>query len=207
MATEYTGEVVPVGGAQEYTGEVIPDTPKAKTLLRSLDPTNLAHGLYGLAEGGTQMITGMGSSAIGGLRGLNALVSGKGMDEATRRIEETQQKYTYQPKTAEGLAKGSSESLSDMNTQADLMKKNLKMNQPEDLEDAYVMHNLGRTGGRKFINATDDTPIKHVLSKEAIQGNEGLYGVKTVGEARAKIRAKLNEEQKSSIPLKDYKGE
>jgi len=106
MATEYTGEVVPVGGAQEYTGEVIPDTPKAKTLLRSLDPTNLAHGLYGLAEGGTQMITGMGSSAIGGLRGLNALVSGKGMDEATRRIEETQQKYTYQPRTAEGAATG-----------------------------------------------------------------------------------------------------
>ncbi len=80
-----------------------------------------------------------------------------------------------------------------MNTQADLMKKNLNRNQPENLQDAYIMHNLGPTGGKKFINADDDTPIQHVLSRAAIKGNEGLYGVKTVGEAKARIKQKLEE--------------
>ena len=111
-AVEYTGEVVPVS-AQEYTGEVIPlkkppvtpaAAPAPRTLLQTLNPLNnpLVAGAAGLVEGATNLVTGAGSAAIGGLRGLNALAAGEGMDEATRRIQETTRDYTYQPSTEQG---------------------------------------------------------------------------------------------------------
>jgi hypothetical protein len=103
--------------------------------------------------------------------------------------------FQFQPNTAEHLQPGSSESLSDMNTQAELMKKYLARNKPDSVEDAYAMHNLGPTGGRKFIEASDDAPIESVVSGATIRGNPNLYKVKTVGEARAKIKQKLNKEE------------
>jgi len=101
--------------------------------------------------------------------------------------------FQFQPQTAEHLMPGSSESLSDINTQADLMKKYLAVTKPENVEDAYAMHNLGPTGGRKLINADDQELIRRVLSKAAISGNKGLYGGKTVGDAKSKIKQKLEE--------------
>lgn len=103
--------------------------------------------------------------------------------------------FQFQPVTAEHIMPGSSESLSDVNTQAELMKKYLNKTGAQNIEDAYAMHNLGPTGGKKFIDADDDTPIQHVLSRAAIKGNSGLYGVKTVGEAKARIKQKLNKEE------------
>ena len=103
--------------------------------------------------------------------------------------------FQFQPKTAEHLQPGSSDSLSDMNVQAELMKKYLARTKPESVEDAYAMHNLGPTGGRKFMEAPDDAPIESVMSGAAIRGNPNLYGVKTVGEAKARIKQKLNKEE------------
>jgi hypothetical protein len=101
--------------------------------------------------------------------------------------------FQFQPNTAEELQPGSSESLSDMNTQAELMKKYLALTQPESVEDAYAMHNLGKTGGRRLIDSPDEALVSRVLSRQAIKGNKGLYGGKTIGEAKAKIKKKLEE--------------
>lgn len=62
----------------------------------------LVRGAYGLAEGATNMLTGMGASAVGGIEGINKLLSGGTVDQATERIRAIQDKYTYQPRTAEG---------------------------------------------------------------------------------------------------------
>lgn len=103
--------------------------------------------------------------------------------------------FQFQPITAEHLLPGSSSSLSDMNTQADLMKKYLAKTNPANVEDAYAMHNLGPTGGRKLIEASDEELIRKILSRGTINGNKGLYGGKTVGEAKANIKKKLEERE------------
>jgi hypothetical protein len=53
------------------------------------------------------------------------------------------------------------------------------------------MHNLGPTGSRRFLEASDDTSIAKIIPKRVIRANPGLYNVKTVGEAKARIRNKL----------------
>ena len=64
--------------------------PKNSVISFSNNPlSNTIKGLYGLAEAGTNLVTGAGASAVGGLRGANALLAGEGLDEATRRIQET----------------------------------------------------------------------------------------------------------------------
>lgn len=120
MATEYTGEVVPIGG-KEYTGEVIPVGGKEYTgevvsqpkrsatddFLRV--PRAAADYLYGLVE----VPTTLASGAIAG--GLGSLYSaakhygeqpgsgvGKGPLAAEREAQEIQQKYTYRPQTRTG---------------------------------------------------------------------------------------------------------
>jgi hypothetical protein len=100
--------------------------------------------------------------------------------------------FQFQPKTAEELVPGSSKSLSNINTQADLMKKNLEKNKVTNIEDAYLKHNLGPTGARKFAEADDSTPVSKVMSHEVIRANP-LYHGKTVGEARAAIKQKLEQ--------------
>ncbi len=87
---------------------------------------------------------------------------------------------------------GSSKSLGDINTQADLMKRNLEKNKVTNVEDAYLKHNLGPTGARRFAEADDSAPISSVVSSEVIRANP-LYHGKTVGEAKAKIKQKLEQ--------------
>ena len=60
------------------------------------------------------------------------------------------------------------------------------------------MHNLGPTGSKKFLEASDDTPIHKIISKSVIKANPGLYKVKTVGEAKARIREKLKAGEKTA---------
>lgn len=106
--------------------------------------------------------------------------------------------FQFQPATAEYLEPGSSDSIHDMNTQADLMKKLLEKNNTESVEDAYVKHNLGSGRGSKFIQAKDSDSIESVLPARIINANPGLYKVKTVGEARAKIKQKLQKGEESN---------
>ena len=100
--------------------------------------------------------------------------------------------FQFQPETAEYLEPGSSESLEDLDTQAELMKKYLKKNEVETAEDAFTKHNLGPSRGRKFLQASDETPITDVIPLRVIRANPGIYNVKTVGEAKERIKEKLN---------------
>lgn len=99
--------------------------------------------------------------------------------------------FQFQPKTAEYLQPGSSETLSNPSTQAELMKLYLEKNKAQNPEHAYAMHNLGPTGARKFLEASDDESISNIIPRSVIRANPGLYNVKTVGEAKARIKAKL----------------
>lgn len=56
----------------------------------------------GAAEGVLNAVSGLGSSAVGGLRGLGKLVTGSSLDEAVNAINQTQQAGTYQPRTQQG---------------------------------------------------------------------------------------------------------
>jgi hypothetical protein len=106
--------------------------------------------------------------------------------------------FQFQPKTAEYLQPGSSETLENPSTQAELMKKYLEKNKAQSPEEAYAMHNLGPTGSRKFLEASDDMPINKIIPKRVIKANPGLYNVKTVGEAKARIKNKLAAGEKSA---------
>lgn len=106
--------------------------------------------------------------------------------------------FQFQPKTAEDLETGSSDSLNNLDTQSKLMKLSLEKGKTENVEDAFVKHNLGNSRGSKFMSAPDDALVASVLPKRVIDANSGLYGVKTVGEARQRIKQKLDEGRKSS---------
>lgn len=105
--------------------------------------------------------------------------------------------FQFQPETAEELIPGSSKSLNDMNTQAELMKKNLEKNKVADVEGAYLKHNLGRTGARRFQDADDSAPVSSVMSSSVMTANP-MYQGKTVGEARAIIKQKLEKGEETS---------
>jgi hypothetical protein len=61
-------------------------------------------GAYGLAEAGTNLATGLGASAVGGLRGLYSLATGDTAAEAARKTQATQDALTYTPRSAPGAA-------------------------------------------------------------------------------------------------------
>lgn len=61
-------------------------------------------GAYGLAEAGTNLATGLGASAVGGLRGLYSLATGDTAAEAARKTQATQEALTYTPRSAPGAA-------------------------------------------------------------------------------------------------------
>lgn len=77
---------------------------KPTSRLEQMGSNPLVRGAYGLAEAGTNMLTGMGASAAGGIEGINKLLSGGTVDQAAERVRAIQDKYTYHPKTAEGAA-------------------------------------------------------------------------------------------------------
>lgn len=106
--------------------------------------------------------------------------------------------FQFQPRTAEDLEPGSSDSISDMNTQASLMTKYLDKNNKDTSEDSYALHNLGPTRGKQFLAADDTELIEKLIPARVIRANRGLYGVKTVGEAKSLIKKKLQEGQKSA---------
>lgn len=106
--------------------------------------------------------------------------------------------FQFQPGTAEHLEEGSSESLGDLDTQSRLMKLYLKENKVDTAEDAFVKHNLGGSRGSKFISAPDEALIASVIPARVIRANPSLYNVKTVGEAKQKIKEKLQQGRESS---------
>ena len=100
--------------------------------------------------------------------------------------------FQFQPETAEYLIPGSSNTLGDMNTQAELMKEYLRRNKQDKIEDAYMLHQLGPTRGRKLRDADGEDNIKSVIPKRVIKANPSLYDGDTVEDARKTIRDKLD---------------
>lgn len=95
-----------IASARARAQEVQPTPTSAPepSMLSKLTGNPLVKGAYGLVEGATNLVTGMGASAVGGIEGLNKLIAGGSADEAAQRIQEVQNKYTYQPHTDEGSA-------------------------------------------------------------------------------------------------------
>lgn len=108
MATEYTGEVVPVGG-KEYTGEVVSEPKRSATDDFLRVPKAATDLLYGPVEAATTI----GSGAVSGLLGnIYGAAKHYGSDPrstdkaralaAEKEAQEFQQKYTYRPQTRTG---------------------------------------------------------------------------------------------------------
>ncbi len=106
--------------------------------------------------------------------------------------------FQFQPKTAEGLIPGSGSSIGDLDTQAELMKLYLEKNKASSAEDAFIKHNLGNSRGNKFLAADDNSNIRNVIPNRVIDANPGLYDVETVGQAKEKIKAKLEQGHESA---------
>lgn len=100
--------------------------------------------------------------------------------------------FQFQPETAEDLIPGSSKSLDDMNTQAELMKEYLNKNKQKKIEDAYMLHQLGPTRGKKLIDAEGKDDIESVIPGRVIRANPSLYEGDTVEDARKAIQKKLD---------------
>jgi hypothetical protein len=58
----------------------------------------------GVVEVPMSMVTGLGASVVGGARGIQNVLSGYGPEQSAKTVEETQQRYTYQPRGAVGQA-------------------------------------------------------------------------------------------------------
>jgi hypothetical protein len=98
-----SGRFVPDAAASPAPTSVKEEAkPSMMASLLTPEIAKIPKGAYGLAEAGTQMLTGMGASAVGGIEGINKLLSGGTVDQAAERVRAVQDKYTYQPKTAEG---------------------------------------------------------------------------------------------------------
>lgn len=106
--------------------------------------------------------------------------------------------FQFQPDTAEYLEEGSSEDLHDLDNQAKLMKLYLEKNKVDNAEDAFAKHNLGSSRGQKFMDAPDDALVTDVIPFRVIRANPSIYNVKTIGEARQRIKEKLAKGQESS---------
>ena len=117
MATEYTGEVVPI---KEYTGEVVsnehsaeeyePPKKREKTSLLGYTGKAMAKGAKALTEAGLSAATGTLASALGGVAGLartgGGLLAGESFNEAADKgagaVRGTQEALTYQQRSREG---------------------------------------------------------------------------------------------------------
>lgn len=87
----------------------------ALTTINSLNPMTQAKTA---GETALQMGTGAVASAVGGVKGLYDLATGKGVDAAAQNIRDIQQKYTYQPRSqsAQGFTQGMGEATGAANT-------------------------------------------------------------------------------------------
>lgn len=100
------------------------------------------------------------------------------------------------PKLAKTLRPGSEKSLSHPQTQEDIASDFINLNTPtikeiagqNKLLDNYLMYNLGKGRGSKFLSAKDTDKIEDILPKQIIEANPKLYKYKTVGEARSAIK-------------------
>lgn len=81
-----------------------PKKSRVQQAIDSFQPENIAQQVAGLGEAATQLGTGMVGQAVGGLRGLGTLVTGGGVAAARKKIRDTEEALTYQPRGEHGRA-------------------------------------------------------------------------------------------------------
>lgn len=107
------GSAIPQVGAatsQANTTNPILNAPSAASTMINpaqgavdyLKGTGTSGALKGAGETALQMGTGALASAGAGLKGLYDLASGESLDKVAQNIRDTEQQYTYQPRTQEG---------------------------------------------------------------------------------------------------------
>lgn len=106
MLQRQLGTVSPAAVPQQSEGAA-----QGQRILAAVDQANHENGkaLIGVGETAANAVTGIGSSIVGGFRGLAALATGGSLDDARQAVENTQHDYTYQPRT--GIGKLGSELL------------------------------------------------------------------------------------------------
>lgn len=77
---------------------------QGQRIMSVIDQANSENGkaILGVGETALNAATGIGSSIVGGFRGLASLATGGSLDDARNAIEDTQHDYTYQPRTGVG---------------------------------------------------------------------------------------------------------
>ena len=177
---EYTGTVIPT--AKEYHGEVLSvgagNTPSTQTFTQKLLSNPVVRGAYGLAEGGTAALAGLGASAVGGINGINTLLGGGSLDDAAKSIENMQDK-AFQPKTAEGI------------TTAHLLS--LPVEKAADIAGKFGGGIQGLANGQGFnrgaanaplegegVTDTRNTDLGHMVGNVGVQTAATLMGARPV---------------------------
>jgi|GEM_PF-3171131 hypothetical protein len=114
------------------------------------------------------------------------------------------------PNLAKMIRPGSEKRIMDRNVQQELASDIINMNEPTikqiaaqsnktaDVVDRYALYNLGKGRGRKFLEASDDTPIEKILPAAIIKANPKLYKHKTVGDAKKAMKVALTEGGKTN---------
>lgn len=99
MLQRQIGATPPTAAPQQSEGAA-----QGQRILAAVDQANSENGkaLIGVGETAANAVTGIGSSIVGGFRGLAALATGGSLDEARQAVENTQHDYTYQPRTGVG---------------------------------------------------------------------------------------------------------
>jgi hypothetical protein len=119
------------------------------------------------------------------------------------------------PRLFKTMNPDSKEVLDDSNTQESIASDIINMNTPTIKElsktggvlNDYVMYNLGKGTGKKFLKAKDEDSIASVLPAHIIKANPKLYKYKTVGEARKAMGQMLDSrgaEQEFYPDTKDF---
>lgn len=106
MLQKQLGTATPTAAPQQSEG-----VAQGQRILSAIDQANQENGkaFIGAGETVANAVTGVGSSIVGGFRGLAALATGGSLADARKAVETTQQDYTYQPRT--GIGKLGSELL------------------------------------------------------------------------------------------------
>lgn len=132
---------------------------------------------------------------IGGVESQHGLLDANLAGSSSRGL------FQFMPRTAEAIKPGSRDSISDINTQQDLMTEYLgrntdrlkKIKENPTIEDAYLYHNLGPSSGKKFLTAKDNQKVTDIIPQNIIDSNPKLYNYRTVGEAKKAINQMLKE--------------
>lgn len=87
---------------RQPTVKTVKAVPKPQEDLSTSPEWDAARGAYGIAETGANILTGLGASALGGIRGMGELITSGDLNKASDLVTQSQKDNTYQPRTDVG---------------------------------------------------------------------------------------------------------